>query len=99
MTKLLRYITGYIIGAFLFVLLIPFLIVKLSSALDPLLKIKVINNLSMQIIISLPFLIIGLLFMIWSNLCIIHHRKRRPDGRLRHGNNSPYKNTCYCWAL
>src|SRR3972149_9499395 len=81
MKKLYRYIIGYIIGLFIFAFLIPFLLYKLNNATNTLIGIKIINNINLQIIISIPFLLIGLIFGIWSNIVLFKIGKGGPtDG-------------------
>jgi protein-S-isoprenylcysteine O-methyltransferase Ste14 len=80
MKKLYRYIFGYIVGI-IFVFLFPFLLYKLNSATDVLIGIKIINNIYLQIIISTPFLLTGLLLGIWSNIFLFKIGKGGPtDG-------------------
>lgn len=81
MKKLYRYIIGYIVGIFIFAFLIPFLLYKLNNATNTLIGIKIINNINLQIIISIPFLLIGLIFGIWSNIVLFKIGKGGPtDG-------------------
>jgi len=70
MTKLYRYIFGYLIGFFIFILLIPFLLYRLGSDTNTLVGVEMIDNINLQIIISIPFFLIGLILVIWSNIVL-----------------------------
>jgi len=80
MKDTLRYILGYCIGFLIFVVLIPYGLFELSQ-IDPIIKIKWPDYLIIRVILSLPFFIVGLLFMIWSNLYLFFIGKGGPtDG-------------------
>ncbi len=81
MKNFLKYLIGYIIGIFIFVLLIPFLLFKLSGAVDPMLNIQIINNFTIRLIIAIPLLAIGAVFFLWSNFALFIIGKGGPtDG-------------------
>src|SRR4030066_12780 len=81
MKKLYRYILGYLIGFFIFIFLIPFLLYKLDSVTITLIGVRIINNYNLQIIISIPFLLIGMILAVWSNIVLFIIGKGGPaDG-------------------
>ena len=81
MKKLHRYILGYLIGFFIFIFLIPFLLYKLDSVTITLIGVRIINNYNLQIIISIPFLLIGMILAVWSNIVLFIIGKGGPaDG-------------------
>jgi protein-S-isoprenylcysteine O-methyltransferase Ste14 len=81
MKELVRYILGYAIGFSIFILLIPFLLIKLSAVFDLLLRDEPIHNISLQVALSAPFFILGTLFLIWSNITLFKIGKGGPtDG-------------------
>lgn len=81
MTKLYRYIFGYLIGFFIFIFLIPFLLYRLGSDTNTLVGVKMIDNINLQIITSIPFFLIGLILVIWSNIVLFVIGKGGPaDG-------------------
>ncbi len=64
--NLIHHIAGYLIGSLLFVLFIPFIISMLAQYYKNYIQLELISNYELKIIISLLFLIIGVLFIIWS---------------------------------
>jgi len=81
MKKLYRYIFGYMIGFFIFIILIPFLLYRLGSDTNTWVGVKMIDNINLQIIISTPFFLIGMIFAIWSNIVLFVIGKGGPaDG-------------------
>jgi len=80
MNNLTRHITGYFIGISIFGLLIPYGLIKLSTW-DPFIIEGLPAYLTIRIVISLPFFITGLFFVIWSNLFLFTIGKGGPaDG-------------------
>ncbi|MBN1416071.1 MAG: isoprenylcysteine carboxylmethyltransferase family protein [Bacteroidales bacterium] len=80
MNNLIRYILGYILGISVFAVLIPLGMVELSK-LDPLIQSGLSACLFVRILVSLPFFITGLGFMIWSNIYLFRVGKGGPaDG-------------------
>ncbi|MFZ4399086.1 MAG: methyltransferase family protein [Bacteroidales bacterium] len=73
MKEILRHIAGYIFGVFVFILLIPFGLIELSSIDCLVFDFLKLNNSILRIIILFPFFLIGIFFILWSNfyLCII----------------------------
>jgi len=77
MKRFFRFLPGYIIGFSVFVLLIPYGIYSLS-AFDPIININLNEFLLIRIMAAAPFLVIGLFFMIWSNLSLVLTGKGGP---------------------
>lgn len=70
MKKSLRYIAGYVIGFIIFLILIPLLIYFISNIFDSLIGIRILNTLTLRLIISAPFFAVGILFILWSNIVL-----------------------------
>ena len=80
MNNFIRHVFGYLIGFSVFIMLIPFGLFQLSS-IDPILKTDLTDYLLIRIMISSPFIIVGLIFMIWSNISLFKTGKGGPtDG-------------------
>ena len=74
----MKYITGYIFGLIIFLLLIPFGLYELSK-LDYLISGRVlINSVILRYIISVLIFLIGAYFMIWSNVFLFKIGKGGP---------------------
>jgi len=69
MKDLIRYVLGYIIGIFIFIFLIPYSLIELSKS-DPIIKADISSFQLIRYLISTPFFLVGLLFMIWSNISL-----------------------------
>jgi protein-S-isoprenylcysteine O-methyltransferase Ste14 len=79
--KIVMHIIGYIIGVGIFVILIPAGLLQFSQSISSIVKIPFIENYFLRILIALPFFIIGLLFLIWSNIALFLIGKGGPaDG-------------------
>jgi len=81
MREVIRYIVGYILGAGIFLLLIPFGFFELSR-LDYLVNYQVlINSMIIRYIVTLIFFLTGAIFMIWSTVFLFMVGKGGPaDG-------------------
>lgn len=77
MRDLYRHIIGYTIGMLIFILLIPFGLFTLSVN-DPILQPNITNHILIRVIISLPLLVLGLIFAIWSNVWLLKTGKGGP---------------------
>jgi protein-S-isoprenylcysteine O-methyltransferase Ste14 len=69
--NVIRLIIGYIVGFSIFGFLIPFGFYELSGSFDSILNVYLFGILSLRLIFAAPFLIIGLVFVIWSNLYLL----------------------------
>jgi protein-S-isoprenylcysteine O-methyltransferase Ste14 len=78
MKKSLRYVLGYFIGFFIFVLGLPLLIILTAKGFDTFLYIKLINSQNVRAIIAVPFFLFGIIFVIWSNIALIKIGKGGP---------------------
>jgi len=75
-----RHIIGYIVGSSLFLVVIPFGLFKLSSP-DRMIPVEFPAYLAVRLILSLPFFLPGLFFVIWSNAFLFKVGKGGPaDG-------------------
>jgi protein-S-isoprenylcysteine O-methyltransferase Ste14 len=80
MKNILRYILGYIIGAAIFAVLIPWAVIKISQ-FDPFYIPAGTEMLPLRIVIALPFFTIGVVFILWSNFSLLTIGKGGPtDG-------------------
>ncbi|MBN2523322.1 MAG: isoprenylcysteine carboxylmethyltransferase family protein [Bacteroidales bacterium] len=80
MKDVTRHIIGYSIGIPLFAFVIPFGLYEVSMH-DPLMLTDLNNHFVIRSLIALPFLIPGLIFMIWSNVALFRIGKGGPtDG-------------------
>jgi protein-S-isoprenylcysteine O-methyltransferase Ste14 len=80
MIYILRCLVGYVIGILIFVVLIPFGLIELCK-IDPIFRIPLTNFLTIRIVISSPLAIVGIIFMIWSNMSLFFIGKGGPtDG-------------------
>lgn len=77
MINVIRYILGYIIGIFIFIILIPYGLIGLSK-IDPINNASLMKFIMVRIIIASPFFIVGLFFMIWSNIFLFKAGKGGP---------------------
>lgn len=80
-SKVFRYIIGYVIGIIIFGILIPIVLMNFSKHGLSFTEIGLLNNYSLRLIIAIPFLGIGLFFVIWSNISLFMIGKGGPtDG-------------------
>jgi protein-S-isoprenylcysteine O-methyltransferase Ste14 len=79
--KFLRHLMGYSVGILIFGIMIPIALVRFSLRNDLFIKMNLIDSDFLRSIIALPFLIIGLFFMVWSNIALFNIGKGGPaDG-------------------
>jgi protein-S-isoprenylcysteine O-methyltransferase Ste14 len=76
--EIIRHVFGYIIGGALFALLIPYGIYVLSINIINLTPFSIPENNSIALIISGLLFIIGIFFVIWSNLYLFNIGKGGP---------------------
>ncbi|MCX6566691.1 MAG: isoprenylcysteine carboxylmethyltransferase family protein [Candidatus Aminicenantes bacterium] len=80
MTDFIRHIIGYIVGASLFLIIIPFGLYELSL-LDRTIPFEFPARVIVRLILSLPFFLPGLFFVVWSNIFLFEIGKGGPtDG-------------------
>jgi protein-S-isoprenylcysteine O-methyltransferase Ste14 len=81
MKDIIRHILGYAIGITIFAFLIPLGLIDLSKIDHHVLKVVLIDSELLRILISLPFFLVGVVFMIWSNIFLFMVGKGGPaDG-------------------
>lgn len=78
MRNMLRHIIGFTSGITIFVLLIPFGLVKLSGIDHLVFENVLINTPILRLILSLPLFLTGVCFMIWSNIFLLKIGKGGP---------------------
>ena len=66
MKRDLKMIMGYIVGGLLVLGLLPTIIYVITSLLDKVYKVEIINNLIIRWIIIIILLVIGFIYAIWS---------------------------------
>jgi len=76
--EMVRYITGYIVGGSLFLLVIPGMIYSFSYFSGSLFPSPVCSNTKLRILISFIILIPGIFFMVWSNASLFMTGKGGP---------------------
>jgi protein-S-isoprenylcysteine O-methyltransferase Ste14 len=77
----IRYILGYTVGITIFILLIPFGLYELSRMDSLVFKTGFIDTRFIRMVISGPIFLMGVIFMIWSNLALFKIGKGGPtDG-------------------
>ena len=76
--NIIRYIGGYALGIGVFLILIPYSLWYLSLTGYYVFKIPIIPNNYVRIIISMLLFIIGLIFVIWSNIFLLLKGKGGP---------------------
>jgi protein-S-isoprenylcysteine O-methyltransferase Ste14 len=80
MNVMLRHLIGYAFGLTLFGFIIPAGLIWISNA-DPFTKPFLSECLSLRIILSSPFFLTGIIFMVWSNSSLLLSGKGGPaDG-------------------
>jgi protein-S-isoprenylcysteine O-methyltransferase Ste14 len=77
MKEILRYIAGYIVGTTIFGISIPLGLIELSK-IDSSLGIGLTGSRIVRLAISGPLFILGVIFMIWSNVALITIGKGGP---------------------
>lgn len=74
----IRYITGYALGLGVFMALIPYGLWRLSSLGCYVFDIPIIPHDNARIVVSMLIFIIGLIFVIWSNIFLLLKGKGGP---------------------
>ncbi|MFH1121149.1 MAG: isoprenylcysteine carboxylmethyltransferase family protein [Bacteroidota bacterium] len=77
MNELLRYSAGYAFGFTLFGCLIPIGLYCLSDA-DPITIPNISESLPIRLILSAPFFLTGIIFIVWSNISLLLRGKGGP---------------------
>ena len=81
MKDIIRHIAGYTLGIAIFILLVPYGLFELSKIDHRVLKAGLIESEIFRIVVSFPFFLVGVVFMIWSNIFLLKIGKGGPaDG-------------------
>jgi len=78
MNKTARYIAGYIIGGFVFTILLPFIFLGLSVFTGRFIRAGLINNIYIRYIISSILAAYAVIFLLWSNISLLLAGKGGP---------------------
>ncbi|MDP4186363.1 MAG: isoprenylcysteine carboxylmethyltransferase family protein, partial [Bacteroidota bacterium] len=79
--KVLRHILGYTFGLSIFMVLIPYALVNFSQGYTSSYLPGLIENATLRTIVAIPFISVGLFFVIWSNIALFEIGKGGPaDG-------------------
>jgi len=71
MKEIIKHIAGFTFGIFIFILLLPFGLFKLSC-MDGMYEIPgLFDSLTIRILLALPFFLTGLFFLIWSTVYLL----------------------------
>jgi protein-S-isoprenylcysteine O-methyltransferase Ste14 len=62
-----RYIAGYIVGAFLFLLAVPLGFYELAAADHRLWAVRPFDGTAVRLALAAPFFVLGVVFVAWSN--------------------------------
>lgn len=73
-----KYITGYIVGGSMFLLVIPGIIYSVSSFSGSLFPYSICGDTELRILVSFIVLIPGIFFMVWSNASLFITGKGGP---------------------
>jgi protein-S-isoprenylcysteine O-methyltransferase Ste14 len=76
--SVLRHILGYALGAAFFIILIPYALWYLSSLDYPVFNIPIVPIDNVNLIIAPPILIIGVVYVVWSNIYLLSKGKGGP---------------------
>ncbi len=68
---ILKYIFGYILGIGIFIILIPYIIWHLSSMDNQIFRTPIVPVDTANIIIAAPIFVIGVIFLVWSNIFLV----------------------------
>lgn len=71
MKTLLRHIAGFTFGLTMFGILIPSGLINLAAWDHSLTHFTLIHSQTIRVIISIPFFLIGIVFIIWSNVFLV----------------------------
>lgn len=79
--RIVRHIVGYIMGVSIFMILVPTIIVELSWLENRYLTIRFVESISLRVVVAVPLLISGVIFLVWSNIWLLKTGKGGPaDG-------------------
>jgi hypothetical protein len=79
--RLLRHILGFVVGLGLFGVAVPLGIFYLTQAIDHSLGLERFGPPVLRVVLGLPFLLLGLLFVLWSNIFLVVRGRGGPtDG-------------------
>jgi protein-S-isoprenylcysteine O-methyltransferase Ste14 len=81
LNKVFRHIAGYIVGVTIFGILIPYGLIGMSYTPIAFLNFSIVDNIYIRFVIASLFLLVGLIFVIWSNIALLFIGKGGPaDG-------------------
>jgi protein-S-isoprenylcysteine O-methyltransferase Ste14 len=66
--KNFQYISGYVLGGFIVLILIPYGLFRASKYLDRLIPVQLIPSSALRLVTSTVLFVTGLIFGIWSNI-------------------------------
>jgi protein-S-isoprenylcysteine O-methyltransferase Ste14 len=69
--RLLRHIAGFTVGLCLFAVAVPLGLYELSEGIDELLGLERFGPPALRLALGLPLLLLGLLFVLWSNVSLV----------------------------
>jgi protein-S-isoprenylcysteine O-methyltransferase Ste14 len=73
-----RLTLGYLVGATIFLFLLPLLFIKIAHFLDTLLKLSPFLPTLLRYFLSLPLLLFGLFWAMWSNIALLFQGRGGP---------------------
>jgi protein-S-isoprenylcysteine O-methyltransferase Ste14 len=68
--RTVQYISGYVLGGLLFLILIPWGLYRVSLAFDHLIGMQLIPFAGLRVTLAVILLLVGLLFGVWSNVVL-----------------------------
>ena len=79
--RLLRHVLGFAVGLGLFAVAVPIGLYELSTGLDRMLGLERFGPPALRFALALPLLLLGLVFVVWSNLFLLTRGRGGPtDG-------------------
>jgi protein-S-isoprenylcysteine O-methyltransferase Ste14 len=79
--RLLRHVLGFAVGLGLFAVAVPLGLYELSKGIDGLLGLERFGPPALRFALALPLLLLGLAFVLWSNLSLVTRGRGGPaDG-------------------
>lgn len=76
--RMFRFITGYLLGFAIFVVLIPLGMYQLSTIDEVPFSTAIFSHELIRLILSVPLFIVGSLFAVWSNIFLLWKGKGGP---------------------
>jgi protein-S-isoprenylcysteine O-methyltransferase Ste14 len=79
--RIFRHILGFTVGLGMFAVVVPLGLYYLSQAIDQSLGLERFGPLIVRLILGLPFLLVGIFFVLWSNFFLVTRGEGGPaDG-------------------